>query len=130
MHRLFVLRGAAHLAALVAFLTANWQHFARDGRFLAVTVTLFKSRRSLEQNRRYFGPAVLGAIEEQAWVGGRRYDKESWHEEFKRKFIGVVELPGGGLRAMSSSDLNVEEFSTFMTQVEAYAASELGVIFT
>lgn len=129
MNSLFVLREAHHLAALVAFLTTNWQGFAREGKFLAVTVSLFKSKRSLEQNRRYFGPALLGAIAEQAWCDGRRYDKESWHELFKRQFIGVVDLPGGGVRSMSSTDLNVEEFSAFMQQVEVYAAQELGVQF-
>jgi hypothetical protein len=129
MQRLFVLREAQHLAGLVAFLTANWQVFAREGKFLAVTVSFYKSKRSLDQNRRYFGPAVLGAITEQAWVDGRQYDKESWHELFKRRFVGVIDLPGGGVRAMSSTDLNVEEFSQFMQQVEAYAAQELGVQF-
>lgn len=129
MQRLFVLREPHHLAGLVDFLGANWQLHARDGKALAVTVGLHKDRRSLEQNRRYFGPALLGAIAEQAWLDGRRFDKESWHEHFKREFIGVVELPGGGLRSMSSSDLNVEQFSQFMQQVEAYAATQLGVIF-
>lgn len=129
MERQFVLREAPHLAALVAFLSANWQGFAREGKFLAVAVTFFRSKRSLEQNRRYFGPAVLGAIAEQAWCDGRRYDKESWHELFKRRFIGIVELPGGGVRALSSTDLNVEQFGAFMQQVEAYAAQELGVQF-
>lgn len=129
MQKLFVLREALHLASLVAFLTANWQVFAREGKFLAVTVTFYKSKRSLDQNRRYFGPAVLGAIEDQAWLDGRRYGKESWHEHFKRKFIGVIDIPGGGVRAMSSADLNVEEFSIFMQQVEAYAAQDLAVQF-
>jgi len=130
MQRLFVLREALHLASLVSFLTANWQQFAAEGRFLAVTVTFYKSKRSLDQNRRYFGPAVLGAIAEQAWVGGRQYDKAVWHEQFKRQFIGVIELPHGATMAMSSSDLSVEEFSQFMQQVEAYAAQALGVQFT
>ncbi|MGZ8317555.1 MAG: recombination protein NinB [Telluria sp.] len=129
MQRTFVLRELAHLTSLIGFLSSNWQVFAREGKFLAVTVSLYKSKRSLEQNRRYFGPAVLGAIEEQVWVQGRRHDKESWHEYFKRRFLGVVDLPFGGTRAMSSTDLNVEEFALFMQQVEAYAASELGVVF-
>lgn len=130
MNRLFVLRELQHLHSLLAFLSANWQQFAAEGKFLAVTVTFYKSKRSLEQNRRYFGPAVLGAIAEQAWVGGRQYSKEVWHEQFKRQFIGVVDLPGGATMAMSSTELSVEEFSNFMQQVEAFAASELGVHFT
>lgn len=129
MHRVFVLREALHLASLVNFLSANWQVFAREGKFLAVTVTLFKSKRSLEQNRRYWGPALMGQIVEQAWVNGRRYAAEVWHEEFKRRFLGVVELPGGSAMGVSTAELNVEEFSTFMQQVEVYAAETLGVTF-
>lgn len=130
MQRLFVLREALHLASLVSFLTANWQQFAAEGRFLAVTVTFYKSKRSLDQNRRYFGPAVLGAIADQAWAGGKQFHKDVWHEFFKRRFIGVIELPDGTTTSMSSSDLSIEEFSQFMHQVEAYAAQELGVQFT
>jgi hypothetical protein len=129
MQRLFVLREPHHLAGLVAFLGANWQSFAREGKYLAVTVGLHKDKRSLEQNRRYFGPAVLGAIAEQAWLDGRRFSKDAWHEYLKREFIGQIELPGGGVLAMSSSDLNVEQFSQYMQQVEVYAAQQLGVIF-
>jgi hypothetical protein len=129
MQRLFVLRETHHLAGLMAFLNANWQTFAREGKYLAVTVGLHKDKRSLEQNRRYFGPAVLGAIAEQAWLDGRRFSKDAWHEFFKRQFIGQIDLPGGGLLAMSSTDLNVEQFSEFMEQVTSYAAQQLGVIF-
>lgn len=129
MRRMFVLRELAHFTQLMAFLSSHWQLFAREGKFLAVTVTLFKDKRTLAQNRRYFGPAVLGAIAQQAVVDGRRYDKASWHEFFKREFIGLIDLPFGGTRAMSSTDLDVEEFGIFMQEVEAYAAQELGVIF-
>lgn len=129
MNRLFVLREAHHLAALVAFLTANWQVFAREGKFLAVTVALYKSRRSLDQNRRYWGPALMGQIVAQAWVDGRQYNGETWHEFFKREFLGVVELPGGGVVGVSSAGLGVEDFGVFMQQVEVYAAQQLGVDF-
>lgn len=129
MNRLFVLREAQHLAGLVGFLTANWQVFAAEGKFLSVTVSLYKSRRSLEQNRRYWGPAVMGQIVDQAWVGGRQYDRNTWHEHFKRQFIGVKELPDGAYMSLSSSDLGVEDFGIFMQQVEVYAAQQLGVIF-
>lgn len=130
MHKQYVLRELAHLVSLISFLKANWKHFADEGKFLAVSITLYKSKRSLEQNRRYFGPAILGAIAEQAWIGGRRFGKAEWHHHFKTRFIGEVDLPFGGTRPMSSSDLSVEEFSEFMQQVEAYAATELGVQFT
>lgn len=129
MQRLFVLREAAQLAGLIAFLTANWAGLASQGKFLAVSVSLHKSQRSLDQNRRYWGPAVMGRIVEQGWVDGRQYQGEIWHELFKRRFLGLVELPGGAVMGVSSSDLGVEAFGEFMTQVEAYAAQELGVLF-
>jgi hypothetical protein len=128
MQRLFVLREDRHLTALAGFLTQNWRAFAAEGRFLAVTVSLYKSKRSLAQNRRYFG-VVLERIAAQGWVGGRQYGQLAWHEHFKRQFIGILELPGGATVGMSSADLNVEEFATFMQQVEAWAACELGVEF-
>jgi hypothetical protein len=48
---------------------------------------------------------------------------------FKRMFIGVVELPNGEVIGMSSTALDKGEFSEFCAQVEAYAVSELGVMF-
>ena len=52
-----------------------------------------------------------------------------WHEHFKRKFIGVEELPDGSVRGKSSTKLTTVQFSEFCAQVEAYAATELGVTF-
>lgn len=72
---------------------------------------------------------MLKQIAEQAVVNGRRFDAEIWHEQFKRMFIGVEELPSGELVAKSSRKLTTTEFSAFCDQVEAYAATELGVTF-
>ena len=62
-------------------------------------------------------------------VNGKQYSAETWHELFKRMFIGVEELPDGSVIGKSSTALTTAEFSDFCTQVEAYAASELGVTF-
>lgn len=130
LERIFILRQVAHLASCFAFLREHWAIYAAEGEFLAVTVKVFKCKRSLEQNRRYWGPAVLGAIAEQArGEDGQTYEKWVWHEYFKRRFIGMVELPNGAVVGMSSTDLEVDRFSTFMQEVEAYAATELGVVF-
>ena len=56
-------------------------------------------------------------------------DLYRWHEQFKRQFIGVIELPNGEVQGMSSTGLTTAEFCDFCTQVEAYAAHELGVRF-
>jgi len=88
-----------------------------------------KEKRSAKQNRRYWGRGILAQITEQATPNGKRYDAETWHEQFKRMFIGVIELPNGEVIGMSSADLDKGEFSEFCTKVEAYAATELGVRF-
>jgi len=85
--------------------------------------------RTVPQNRRYWGRGVLAQVAEQATVGGRLYSAESWHEVFKRQFLGVIELPNGEVIGKSSKDLTTAEFCEFCDQVEAYAVTELGVRF-
>lgn len=92
-------------------------------------LTITKRKRTPPQNRRYWGRGVLAQIAEQATVNGKLYDAETWHELFKRKFIGVIELPDGSVVGKSSTGLSTTEFSDFCAQVEAYAAAELGVTF-
>ena len=82
------------------------------------------------QNRRYWGRGVLAQIAQQAAPGGKLYSAEVWHEQFKRQFIGVIELPNGEVVGMSSKELSTADFCKFCTEVEAYAATELGVFFT
>jgi hypothetical protein len=86
-------------------------------------------KRSIPQNKRYWGNGVLAQIAKQATTNGKLYDAEVWHEYFKRMFIGVIELPDGSVQGMSSTGLDKADFSEFCSQVEAYAASELGVVF-
>jgi hypothetical protein len=95
----------------------------------AWVLTVAPRKRTSPQNRRYWGRGVLAQIAEQVKVGGRLYSAESWHEQFKRQFIGVIELPCGQVIGRSSADLTTVEFAHFCDQVEAYAASELGVTF-
>jgi hypothetical protein len=92
-------------------------------------LTVGKRKRTAPQNKRYWGKGVLAQIAAQAAPNGRLYSAETWHEQFKRMFIGVVELPSGEVIGKSSTDLSTTEFSDFCSQVEAYAAGELGVTF-
>ncbi len=92
-------------------------------------LTVAKRKRTNAQNRRYWGRGVLAQIAEQAAPNGQLYPAAVWHEQFKRMFIGVIELPNGEVVGKSSTDLKTDEFSAFCDQVEAYAASELGVTF-
>lgn len=114
---------AAIKAQLFPFLRAA---FAQGGRWV---LKVEKRKRTAPQNRRYWGRGVLAQVAEQAVVGGRLFPAEVWHEQFKRQFIGVIELPNGQVIGKSSADLTTEEFSEFCTQVESYAAQELGVRF-
>ena len=92
-------------------------------------LTVKPEKRSQAQNRRYWGQGVLAQVAAQAVVGGKLYSAESWHEQFKRQFIGFDELPNGQIIGKSSTGLTTAEFCDFCTQVEAYAAQELGVRF-
>lgn len=114
-------------AAIKAQVYPHLAQALQAGRRLELTIA--PAKRSKAQNRRYWGRGVLAQIAEQATAGGRLFSAESWHELFKRRFIGVVELPDGTVQGKSSTGLTTAEFCDFCTQVEAYAVTELGVIF-
>lgn len=114
---------AAIKAQLFPFLATVLQ----GGKRWVLTVALRK--RTKPQNRRYWGRGVLAQIAEQAVVNGKLYSAETWHEQFKRQFIGVIELPNGEVIGKSSTELSTAEFCEFSDKVEAYAATELGVTF-
>lgn len=103
------------------------KQWLQDGKRLTLTVGLRK--RTLPQNKRYWGNGILNQISKQAIVNGRLFSAETWHEQFKRMFIGVIELPNGDVIGKSSTDLDTQEFSEFSDKVEAYAVTELNVIF-
>lgn len=130
LHRLFELRHEAHLIACIAFLKMNWYSCQAQGEPLRVEIHQRGNRRTLEQNRRYW--AVLNEIADQAWVDGKQYDADTWHEHFRRAFIGKNEvvMPSGEIieRGISTTTLNVSEFADFMGKIEAYAAGQLGVV--
>ena len=132
IYREFPLRAPSAWTALVAFIKANAQACLDRGHTLRVIVTEDEKRRNSEQNRRYWG-YILKTISDQAWVNGRQFDKDVWHEWFARKF-GVCEditLPNGEIivRRKSTTDMTIGEFSEYMNLVESDAAHDLGVIF-
>lgn len=105
-----------------------------------------KARKPDQNALMWAGP--LRDIEEQAWVDGRQYSAEVWHEHFKRKFlpeedsIDLHELvkdpstwqkwaytPGGERVCIGSTkDLTVKGFSTYLEQMHS-AGAEMGVMF-
>ena len=102
-------------------------HWLKANKTLTITAQLKK--RTPAQNRRYWGCGVLAQVAEQATVNGRLFSAKVWHEQFKRQFIGVEELPNGEVIGKSSTGLTTAEFCDFCTQVEAWAATEMGVRF-
>lgn len=135
--RTFVLHTGEHLQSLAAFLKANAGPMAKQGQPLEVRVSVHKAKRSSEQNSLMW--VLLTQIADQAWVAGRQFDAEVWHEHNKRELLpeetarGVKKwdyLPNGDrVLAMSTTDLDVSEFSTYLEKLQAKAAVELGVIF-
>ena len=127
MMRSFVLRDEVNCRQLYAFLRSNWLAMAQAGKPLGVLVAEHKAKRTGPQNRFYWG-AALRSIAENAWVDGKQYSAEAWHEHFKRQFIGVEETPGGGRVGISTTTLDVAAFSEYVERVMQYAAEHLGVI--
>lgn len=132
LYREFTLRNGGVWSAVVAFVRANAPAFAGRGEPLRVIVTAEERQRNVQQNKFYWG-AVLKSISDQAWVEGRQFDKDAWHEYFARKF-GVCDelvLPDGEIitRRKSTTQMSVGEFSSYLDSIQSYAAAELGVQF-
>ena len=96
-----------------------------EGKGVIITVQERKSSRSLAQNRLMW--LWLTEIAEQSG-----FDKDSLHEYFKRKFLGmesqevmgeVVEVPA------STTKLKVGQMADYLTQIEALAM-EQGFVLT
>lgn len=132
LYREFLLRDISVWHTLTAFVGSNAKAMAEAGTPLRIIVTSAEAKRNSEQNKRYWG-LVLKTISANAWVNGQQFSSDVWHEYFARRF-GVCEdvtLPHGEVvtRRRSTTDMSVSEFTTYMGEVEAYAAQDLGVTF-
>lgn len=126
--RTFILLGDSQAKALAAYLKANRAACADAGEPLEVIVCKHKEKRRSVQNRLYW--AILREISEQSMLGGNRFSDEVWHEFFKRSLLGVIDLPGGATMGESTTRLSVSDFAEYVSNVQAYAVGELGVIFS
>jgi hypothetical protein len=127
LSRTFVLRTEGNAAALYSFLKLNWRAMAEASKPLAITVSEHKTKRSIEQNKRYW--SLLTTISEQVWISGKQYDPEVWHEHYKTLLAPKEDSPSG-LIAMSTARMDVEQFSAYMLQVELHAMTEFNVEFS
>lgn len=132
LYREFVLTRPEIWRSLVALIAGNARTYLERGKPLRVIVTEEERKRTSEANRFYWGP-VLTTIAEQAWVDGRQFSKDTWHEYFAREFLPKEEvvMPYGEIvaRRKSTTELSVSEFSEYLQRVQAAAATELGVVF-
>lgn len=111
---------------------------------LELVVREEKKARKLDQNAAMWaGP--LDDIEKQAWVDGRQFRAETWHEYFKRKYLPdenqldyeelaeLVKDPenykkwdidpaGERVLVGSTTDLTIMGFSRYMNELEAEGA--------
>lgn len=132
LYKEFTLRNGSVWNLLVAFVKANAPGCADKGQPLRVIVTAEERKRNEVQNRFYWG-AVLRDISAQAWVDGKQFDKDTWHEYFARMY-GVLDeltLPDGEIVTLrkSTTKMSVGEFSTYLNAIQAYAAGQLCVEF-
>ena len=125
MKRTFILREQRNLNCLLAFLAENWESMAQTKHPLQVDCQPESINRSTQQNKFYW--QILQQISEQAWIEGKQYSAEIYHEHLKRRFIGCADMPGGGLMALSTTTLSVAEFAEYVTRCEVFAQQELGV---
>lgn len=95
-----------------------------------VTVEPHKPNRTLEQNARIW--ALMTEISKQApsAMGGEWWAPEAWYEYCARRFGGVSAGPFGTPVRDHPSEYDVEKFSNWMAEVEAWAATELGAQFS
>lgn|SRR5512139_380144 len=106
-----------------------------------VVVRKYARKRRNEANSLYH--VRLAEISQQAWLNGRQYSSEVWHEYFKAQFLpeeyqeGITLdgyekyaiLPDGSMQVIgSTTKLTTTGFANYLTQVEAFGA-ELGVHF-
>ena len=127
MFKVFTIREQRIFMNAVRFIEANWEAMSRAGKCLVIECKEEKAKRSNEANRYYW--QLLHQVEEQAWIEGRQYSAEVWHEAAKRRFLGLVDLPGGGSMGISTTSLGTREFAEYVEKVTAWAALELGVQF-
>lgn len=134
----FTLRSADDWRRLVKVVRQHGPELAAKGTPLQVHLALKKARRRDVLNR-FMWADVLAQISEQAVAGGKRYSAESWHEEMKRRHLpdtcakGVekwrINADGSRDLAMSTGDLDDDEFTDYLLAVQADAADRYRVTF-
>ena len=97
---------------------------------LEVCIRPYNSKRSIKQNRRLW--KIYGELADKAWVNGRRYSAETWHEYCKGYFLGfeLKAMPDGSelKTPISTTTLNTAEMTDYQNRLQAWAAGNFGLI--
>ena len=97
---------------------------------LEVCIRPYNSKRSIEQNRRLW--KLYAKLADEAWVNGRRYSAETWHEYCKGMFLGyeLKAMPDGTelKTPISTTTLNTAEMTDYQNRLQAWAAGNFGLI--
>lgn len=124
--RVFVI---GHLSTLKARFRAAYsvaETMVNAGRDVELVVRERKSKRSTEQNKRYW--ALLREVSACAWIDGKQYADVTWHEQFKRMFIGLEEIPMPDgtvtMRGISTTTLSVAQMSEYMQRIEHWCVEQ------
>ena len=126
MERRFVIGELATLRARMILAFNAAKEIVSSGKPVEVIVRNRKSKRSTEQNRRYW--AILRDVSESVWLNGKRYPDEVWHEQFKRMLIGMEEIPMPDgtivVRGISTATLDVAAFGQYMERIEQWCVEQ------
>jgi hypothetical protein len=121
----FVVRDEKILERCVSLIRGNWRGLAQSDRCMVVHLMVENAQRSLEANRLYWH--LLQVISDNAWLEGRQYSRDCWHEWYRQRFLAKIEGPGGVLYPASTSRLSSKEFSEYLNRIEVHACDELGL---
>lgn len=94
-------------------------------RKLSVVVRDWDAKGAPRDHRRY--RAIVAHVAEQVQLSGKRMSRTTWHQFFKEKFLHPVDRPGMLPAIPSIGELQRKALREFVNEVEAYAATELGV---
>ena len=134
LYREFPLKTPSVWPLVVAFVKANWQHFADRGEHLRLIVTSDEKKRNDPQNRLLH--VTLQRIADNAWWDGKQYPMEFWKEYYRRRFLlkDEYQTPTGEIIQVywSTADkkFSVGMCSELINKMMADAAQEFGVEFT
>lgn len=113
---------------IVTLFTNELKSWLKNGD-LEITIRPYKAKRSHEQNKRLW--AIYGELADKAWVNGRRYSAETWHEYCKGYFLGfeLKAMPDGSelKTPISTTRLSVAEMTEYQNNIQSWAANEFKI---